>query len=90
MKALAWRHWAKALGGRTRDSALLEEAVAACRVALTAYCREHVPLDWATTQDGLGNALRALVRVASECPIRSSPTRLRRSVTRRSEDVAIR
>ena len=38
----------------------LEEAVAAYREALKEYTRERVPLDWATTQNNLGNALSRL------------------------------
>ena len=32
----------------------------AFRAALQEWTRERVPLDWATTQNNLGNALRAL------------------------------
>jgi len=38
----------------------LEEAVAACRAALTELTRERVPLDWAKVQINLGAALRSL------------------------------
>src|SRR5204862_115833 len=38
----------------------LEQAVAAHREALKEYTREHVPLDWARTQDYLGSALYIL------------------------------
>jgi tetratricopeptide (TPR) repeat protein len=38
----------------------LQEAVAAFRAALEVRTRERVPLDWAMTQNNLGNALRAL------------------------------
>jgi tetratricopeptide (TPR) repeat protein len=38
----------------------LQQAVAAFRDALKEYTRERVPLDWATTQNNLGNALRSL------------------------------
>ena len=34
--------------------------MAAYRAALEERTRERVPLDWATTQNNLGNALRAL------------------------------
>src|SRR5258707_7424423 len=55
-------------GRRSRSSAneqvppsrRLEEAVVACRAALEERTRERVPLDWATTQNGLGNALPTL------------------------------
>ena len=48
------------LGERESGTARLEEAVAAYRAALEERTRERVPLDWATTQNNLGNALRAL------------------------------
>src|SRR5947209_9259781 len=38
----------------------LLEAVEAYRNALKERTRERVPLDWATTQNSLGNALRTL------------------------------
>ena len=38
----------------------LEEAVAAYRAALSERTRERVPLDWAQTQNNLGNALLRL------------------------------
>jgi tetratricopeptide (TPR) repeat protein len=38
----------------------LEEAVAAFRAALEERTRARVPLDWARTQNSLGNALRKL------------------------------
>ena len=40
----------------------LEEAVAAYRAALQEQTRERVPLDWATTQNNLGNALSSARR----------------------------
>lgn len=43
-------------------TARLEEAVAAYRAALEEYTRERVPLQWATTQNNLGNALATLAR----------------------------
>ena len=45
------------LGERESGTARLEEAVAAYRAALEERTRERVPLDWATTQNNLGNAL---------------------------------
>ena len=47
-------------GGQAGNNESLTEAVAAHRAALTEYTRERVPLDWARTQDGLGNALSRL------------------------------
>ena len=44
-------------GERESGTARLEEAVAAYRAALEEWTRERVPLDWATTQNNLGNAL---------------------------------
>jgi len=38
----------------------LTQAVAACTEALKERTRDKVPLDWAETQNNLGNALRAL------------------------------
>nr|MDJ0823324.1 hypothetical protein [Paracoccaceae bacterium] len=40
--------------------ARLEEAVQAYRAALEERTRDRVPLDWAATQNNLGNALRNL------------------------------
>ncbi len=48
------------LGERESGTARLEEAVAAYRAALEEWTRERVPLDWAATQNNLGNALRTL------------------------------
>ena len=45
------------LGERESGTARLEEAVAAYHEALKERTRERVPLDWATTQNNLGNAL---------------------------------
>ena len=45
------------------DDVALAAAVERYRVLLTLQLREHVPLDWATTQDALGNALRGSVSV---------------------------
>jgi tetratricopeptide (TPR) repeat protein len=48
------------LGERESDTARLEEAVEAYRAALEERTRQHVPLQWATTQNNLGIALAAL------------------------------
>jgi hypothetical protein len=45
---------------RESSAARLEEAVNAFRAALQESTRERVPLDWATTQTNLGNALQRL------------------------------
>src|SRR6516164_1104 len=47
-------------GERERGTVRLEEAVAAYREALKERTRERAPLDWATTQNNLGNALARL------------------------------
>ena len=49
-------------GERESGTARLEEAVAAYREALQEWTRERVPLDWAMTQNNLGNALATLGR----------------------------
>ena len=48
------------LGRRESGTARLEEAVAAFRAALEERTRERVPLDWAATQNNLGDALWSL------------------------------
>jgi tetratricopeptide (TPR) repeat protein len=45
-------------------AALLEQAVAAYRAALTVRTRESAAPDWAATQNNLGNALRAQAELA--------------------------
>src|SRR4029077_13706009 len=47
-------------GFEADDDVALAAAVERYRVLLTLQLREHVPLDWATTQDALGNTLRRL------------------------------
>ena len=54
------RRCAPTLGERESGTARLEEAVAAYRAALEERTRERVPLQWATTQNNLGNALATL------------------------------
>lgn len=44
------------LGDRERETKRFDEAVVAYRAALEERTRERVPLDWATTQNNLGNA----------------------------------
>jgi hypothetical protein len=48
------------LGERESGTKRLEESVTAYRDALQEYTRERVPLDWAMTQNNLGNALETL------------------------------
>ena len=52
------RQCTQALGEREIGTARLEEAVTAYREALLEWTRQRVPLNWATTQNNLGNALR--------------------------------
>ncbi|HXY99525.1 MAG TPA: tetratricopeptide repeat protein [Stellaceae bacterium] len=47
-------------GEQAGDSAVLEEAVTAYHAALEEYTQARVPLDWAMTQNNLGNALLRL------------------------------
>ena len=47
-------------GERESSTERLEQAVAAYNAALQERTRERVPLNWATTQNNLGNALLAL------------------------------
>jgi tetratricopeptide (TPR) repeat protein len=49
-----------AQGDEFGDNTALGEAIATYESALSLAPRERVPLDWATTQDRLGSALRAL------------------------------
>ena len=70
----------KTLGERESGTARLEEAVAAYRAALEEWTRERVPLDWATTQNNLGNALR---RSASGRAGRRASRRRSRPIARR-------
>ena len=48
------------LGERESGTARLEQAVAAFTEALKERTRERAPLDWAATQNNLGNALVTL------------------------------
>ena len=48
------------LGDQSGQNAPLQEAVDAYRAALQELTRERVPLDWAVTQNNLGNALSRL------------------------------
>jgi hypothetical protein len=47
-------------GDELGDSELLEEAIALCNEALILVPRRRFPLEWAATQNNLGNALRRL------------------------------
>ena len=47
-------------GGQSGEMDQMEEAVTAYRAALEEYSRDRVPLDWAATQNNLGNALQRL------------------------------
>ena len=48
------------IGDQSGQREPLERAVVAYRAALEEWTRERVPLDWATTQNNLGNALSVL------------------------------
>ena len=48
------------LGKRESGTARLKEAVRAYRLALEEQSRDRVPLEWARTQNNLGNALSIL------------------------------
>ena len=62
-RARLWHAYADGeyrLGGERGDNARLVTAIAYYRKVLEEWTRERVPLDWATTQNNLGNALRSL------------------------------
>jgi tetratricopeptide (TPR) repeat protein len=63
-QALAYRDEATAAlyrqGNEFDDNGALREAVAAYRAALEEFTQERMPLDWATTQNNMATALRAL------------------------------
>jgi exonuclease VII small subunit len=48
------------LGGRESGTARLEEAVTAYRAGLEECSRDRLPLQWATMENNLGNALSRL------------------------------
>ena len=48
------------LGEQAGTNEALEEAIVSYRETLEHYTRERAPLDWAKTQNNLGNALRSL------------------------------
>jgi tetratricopeptide (TPR) repeat protein len=48
------------IGEQAGDNLALEQAVAAYRAVLAEYTRDRVPLQWAMTQNNLGNALATL------------------------------
>ena len=56
------------LGRRESGTGRLDEAIKAYRQALEEYTRERVPLQWATTQTNLGNALATLGELTSDGP----------------------
>ena len=61
------------LGERESGTVRLEAAVDAHRATLQECTRERVPLDWAMTQNNLGNALQ--LRVSGRSPAPSGPRR---------------
>ncbi len=50
----------QSIGEQSGDSETLRKAIAAYREALNEYTRKRVPLEWAMTQNNLGNALSIL------------------------------
>ena len=55
----------RTLGERETGTERLAQAVETYRAALEERTREQMPLDWAMTQNNLGNALRTLGRAES-------------------------
>jgi hypothetical protein len=66
------------LGERASGTVRLEEAVTAYREALQERTREQVPLDWAMTQNNLGNALSRCVTDTVNLAIADSMRQSRR------------
>ena len=60
LRMFAWAAIAEDWKPKSNVLARLAEAVAAYRLALEERTRERVPLEWARTQNNLGNALWAL------------------------------
>jgi tetratricopeptide (TPR) repeat protein len=70
-------------GGRESGTSHLEEAIAAYRAALEEYRRERAPLEWAMTQNNLGNALLTLgEREGWHIPFERGDSSLSRSLGR--------
>ena len=75
------------LGERESSTALLEQAVAAYRAALTEWTQDRVPLDWAMTQNNLGNALKALgERESGTVRLEEAVAAYRAALTERTRD----
>ena len=70
----------KILGERESDAEHLEQAVDAYRAALQERTRERVPLDWATTQNNLGNVLRILGERENDAERLEQAERLKQAV----------
>jgi tetratricopeptide (TPR) repeat protein len=54
------------LGEREGGTERLEEAVRAYQAVLEEMTRERAPLEWASTQNNLGNVLQAFVEIFGE------------------------
>ena len=68
-------------------TARLEEAVAAYREALKERTRERVPLEWATTQNNLGNALVRLgIRESGTARLEEAVAAYRAALTERTRE----
>jgi tetratricopeptide (TPR) repeat protein len=75
------------LGERESGTAKFEEAVTTYREALKEFTRERVPLDWAQTQNNLGNALRALgERESGTAKLEEAVTAYRETLKERTRD----
>ena len=87
LKALGEREARKALGEWEASTAWLEEAVTAYREALKEYTRDREPLNWAATQNNLGNALQALgAREAGTARLEEAATVYREALKERTRD----
>ena len=69
------------IGDQRGDNQALREAVSAFRQALTVITRERVPLDWATTQNNLGNTLRVLGERGDDAALNDAVTAYREALT---------
>ncbi len=77
------------LGAQTGTAPPLEEAVGVYRSALTEYTRERALLDWALTQNNLGNALAILgEREASTQRLEGAVAAYRAALTERTRERA--
>ena len=76
-------------GDQAGDSAVLGEAVAAYRAALEEWTRDRAPLDWAMTQNSLGNALSTLgARESGTARLEEAVAAYRAALAERTRDRA--